>query len=83
METPTLPFLIEYKNGKRKTIDAENHQSLITEVFGSQENFKKKVHRISWKIKSTVCVLYAEDGRIERKIADGDVNPYSWRLQHH
>jgi hypothetical protein len=82
MKTPTLPFLIEYLNGERKTIDAENHQKLISEVFGSQENFSNKVYRISWKVKSTVCVLYAEDGRVERSVADGDVNPYGWRLQH-
>ncbi len=82
MKTPTLPFLIEYKNGDKKTLDAENHQVLISKIFGGQENFKKKVHRISWKIKSTICVLYAEDGRIERNIADGDVNPYGWRMQH-
>ncbi|MEQ8908056.1 MAG: hypothetical protein RIC95_02600 [Vicingaceae bacterium] len=82
MRSKILPFVVEYKNGEKKTIDAENQDELITKLFGSESNFKKKAHKISWKVGSTICVMYAEDGRIERQIADGDVNPYGWRMKH-
>lgn len=68
-------------NGERRTLDAENLESLITS-FDDQDAFRKSVTSVQWKEKSTLCTYDSLTGKTERRIADADVNPFGWRQKH-
>ncbi|HKK37820.1 MAG TPA: hypothetical protein VJ949_00205 [Cryomorphaceae bacterium] len=79
---PTLPFYIHYKNGKEESHEASSFEDLQNSFFGSKEELNQKVKWISWKEKTTLVTYSSDTGEFHRTIADGDVNPYGWRMQH-
>ncbi|MGB6035268.1 MAG: hypothetical protein WBG42_03295 [Cryomorphaceae bacterium] len=79
---PTLAFYIHYKNGKEECIDASSFEDIKNSFFESEEQLEEKVEWISWKEKSTLVTYSSETKEFTRSIADGDVNPYGWRMQH-
>ncbi|HKL40925.1 MAG TPA: hypothetical protein VJ894_09605 [Cryomorphaceae bacterium] len=79
---PTLAFYIHYKNGKEETQEASSFEDLRTSKFNSKEEMNQEVKWISWKEKTTLVTYSSETEEFHRTIADGDVNPYGWRMQH-
>lgn len=79
---PTLPFFIRFKDGKEQVVDAPSFEELKKDHFESVEVFEKKVDSVSWKEKTTLVTYSSETKEFTRSIADGDVNPYGWRMQH-
>ncbi|WP_338793034.1 hypothetical protein V9L05_11885 [Bernardetia sp. Wsw4-3y2] len=73
-------FIVVYKNGETKDLEAQNKADLIVEYFeGNRQKFKDEVKLIRWQ---QGTVSYSEDienGEIDENIATADTNPYGWR----
>jgi len=78
-----ISFHIFHFKGTELKIEAKNLQELISEHFADEKLLREKVERIAWKAKSTLCIYNPKTKEIERKISDGDINPYGWRMKHH
>jgi len=68
--------------GDRRTIEAENLETLIDRNFDNPELFKSEVAIVQWKQKSTLFSHFPDTGETRAEIADADVNPFGWRQQH-
>lgn len=79
---PTLPFNIRLKTGETIVKEATSLEELIANEFENEKEFKHRVEKVGWKKKSTLMIYDAETDQTESFIADGDVNPYGWRMQH-
>ena len=73
-------FIVVYKNGETKDLEAQNKADLIVEYFeGNEQKFKDEVKLIRWQ---QGTVSYSEDvekGEMDESIATADTNPYGWR----
>ena len=81
--TKHISFHIFHKSGTEVKLEAANLEKLIEEYFPDRNEFEEKVEKIGWKIKSTLCIYDPRTRKIERKISDGDINPFGWRMKHH
>lgn len=77
-----ITFHLIHKEGIDVKLQEKNLNVLLDKYFADREKLKEEVEKIVWKIKSTVCIYNPINGEIERKIKDGDVNPYGWRMKH-
>ena len=73
-------FIVVYKNGETKDLEAQNKADLIAEYFGgSEETFKEKVKLMRWQQGTVSYTEDVENNRIDENIATADTNPYGWR----
>jgi hypothetical protein len=80
--SPTLPFYIRFKTGKEEIVDYPSFEQLRKNHLESEDLFDQKIDSVSWKEKTTLVTYSAETKEFTRSIADGDVNPYGWRMNH-
>lgn len=80
-ETKQISFHIFHKKGTEVKIEAKNLQELLEKQFPNKEKLKSQVERIGWKVKTTLCLYDPNSREIERKISDGDINPFGWRMK--
>jgi hypothetical protein len=79
---PTLAFYVHFRDGKEDCYEFASFDEMKSSLFKNEEELKEKVQWISWKDRSTLITYTPETEEFHRSIADGDVNPYGWRLQH-
>ncbi|WP_291722268.1 hypothetical protein [Bernardetia sp.] len=73
-------FIIVYKNGETKDLEAQNKADLIAEYFeGSKEKFENEVKLLRWQQGTVSYTEDVEHGKIDEHIASADTNPYGWR----
>jgi hypothetical protein len=77
-----ISFHIKYNDGTNNTIESKSFEGLVSVHFGTHERFRERVEAVMWKEKSTLTTYSSETDEFDRKIADGDVNPFGWRMQH-
>jgi len=77
-----LTFHLHLKSGGDKFVEADSMEDLIEREFRDEKEFHRLVETLVWKRKSTLFIYHTDRKEIEKRIADGDVNPYGWRLQH-
>jgi len=77
-----ISFHIKYNDGSQNTIESDSFENLVAVHFGTRERFRERVEIVKWKEKSTLTTYSSETDEMDRVIADGDVNPFGWRMQH-
>ena len=73
-------FIVVYKNGETKELDAQNKADLILEYFDNNEQeFKNKVKLIRWQQDTVHYSENIENGETHESVQSADTNPYGWR----
>ena len=78
----TLAFHIRFKSGKDEIVEYPSFEQLRKAHLESEDLFDQKIDSVSWKEKTTLVTYSSETKEFTRSIADGDVNPYGWRMNH-
>ncbi|WP_338762231.1 hypothetical protein WAF17_17210 [Bernardetia sp. ABR2-2B] len=73
-------FIVVYKNGETKDLEAQNKADLIVTHFeGNRQKFKDEVKLIRWQQGTVSYTEDVENGEMDENIATADTNPYGWR----
>ncbi len=73
-------FIVVYKNGETKDLEAQNKADLlITHFEGNEQKFKDEVKLIRWQQGTVSYTEDVEKGEMDENIATADTNPYGWR----
>jgi hypothetical protein len=73
-------FIVVYKNGETKDLEAQNKADLIAAYFeGNEQKFKDEVKLLRWQQGTVNYTENVESGDMDKNIATADTNPYGWR----
>ncbi|PIY08722.1 MAG: hypothetical protein COZ18_10775 [Flexibacter sp. CG_4_10_14_3_um_filter_32_15] len=73
-------FIVIYKNGKMKDLEAQNRTDLIITHFeGNEQKFKDEVKLLRWQQGTVSYTENIENGKTDENVATADTNPYGWR----
>lgn len=73
-------FIVIYRNGETKDVEAQNRADLIVQHFeGNEQKFKDEVKLIRWQQGNVHYSEDVENGKMDESIESADTNPYGWR----
>lgn len=73
-------FIVVYKNGETKDLEAQNRADLlITHFEGNEQKFKDEVKLLRWQQGTVSYTENVESGQMDESVATADTNPYGWR----
>jgi hypothetical protein len=72
-------YLVIFKDGHTECLNYPDKKTMITDHFGTEEQFKSKVDMLKWTSLATEYVEDIRNGNKSAQIFSADVNPYGWR----
>ncbi|WP_375563059.1 hypothetical protein ACE193_11220 [Bernardetia sp. OM2101] len=73
-------FIVVYKNGETKDLEAQNRADLIIKYFdGNEQKFKDEIKLLRWQQGTVSYTQNIENGKMDESVATADTNPYGWR----
>ena len=76
----SVTFIVVYKNGETKDLEAQSRADLIIQYFdGNEQRFKDEVKMLRWQQGTVSYTEDVEKGEMDEDVATADTNPYGWR----